>query len=218
LLTPDDQLLNKEELGPETAAVISRDHLLDSHSLCCDGVFYDVFPVPAELPPLIVEPNMLLSVAFTYKVGNQESFDEMIKLWESIVSIVPGLQQQPLPLPVLVVGFRIGQGTSQWVRQMCANPELDGEEENGETFARRHGYLYAECDTWTGHGVTEAFTRVAQDVHAVVARTRSAGDSEGLRAYRDQAKMACWQIMRACVFPVGLERRPGFPGHRVPGV
>lgn len=28
---------------------------------------------------------MLLSVAFTYKIGHQESFDEMIKLWEWIV-------------------------------------------------------------------------------------------------------------------------------------
>ena len=81
LLTPDDQLLNKEELGPETAAVISRDHLLDSHSLCCDGVFYDVFPVPAELPPLIAEPNMLLTVVFTYNFANEAWFDDMITLW-----------------------------------------------------------------------------------------------------------------------------------------
>ena len=68
-------------------------------------------------------------------------------------------------LTVLVVAFRNGQDNSLSADQVSVKP--DAREQDGEIFARRHGYLYAECDSRTGQGVKDAITRVAEDAHAV---------------------------------------------------
>ena len=109
----------------------------------------------------------------------------MTKLWESTLCVAARAQQQQevaLPLTVLVVTFRNGQDNSLAADQVSVKP--DAREQDGEIFARRHGYLYAECDSRTGQGVKEAFTRVAEDAHAVT-RVRSSGDPEGLRLFRE---------------------------------
>lgn len=104
------------------------------------------------------------------------------------------MQQHPLPLTVLVVGFRVNQDSSPATQAPVNSNGI--KKENGEMFAKRHGYLYAEIDGRTGQGTKEAYERVVEDAHTV-ARIRFAGDSEGFKVYRDQALKACSQLVSA---------------------
>lgn len=175
----------------------------------CGRFLYEVTTHTAQDPPLhtVDNANTHPAVALTYKVGSQESFETMVKLWGSTVSAVHNLEQQLPPLTVLVIGFQDSQTHPEMAPEMSENHGLGGNEVNGEKFARQHGFIYAECDTRTGQGVKEAFTRVAEEAHVVSTR-RFAGDSEGLEAFREQTKIACFRAMRACVYPAGSNTEP----------
>ena len=183
------------------------DTIYNSLSVHRDGFFYEVTTTSADLarhmPVLYVEPGAHLCVALTFKIGNRESFNEMTDLWQSTIGSVAEMQQRPLPITVLVIGFWLGSDCLENTKAILHYGIPEGmvirerEEERGEVFARTYGYLYGECDCRTGSGTREAFTRAVEEAHAV-ARVRFAGDPEGLKSYRQRAKMACYGLVKAC--------------------
>ena len=197
-------MLDRQIYGPPDPCF---DTIYDLLSVCRDGFFYGVELMPGEMarhtPAFFLAYDAHLCVALTFKIGNRESFQEMTDLWQWTIGSVAEMQQQPLPVTVLVIGFWLGSDCLENTKAILQYGIPEGmavrerEEECGEVFAKAHGYLYGECDWKTGSGTREVFTRVVEEAHAV-ARVRFGGDPEGLKLYRQQAKKACYELIKAC--------------------